>query len=50
MNDEIEKPEPPMEGECCESGCSPCVWDRYYEQMTRWREAQKQKESSPDAG
>lgn len=22
-------PEPPHEGECCESGCEDCVWIRY---------------------
>jgi len=22
-------PEPPQEGECCESGCEDCVWTRY---------------------
>ncbi|WP_245578196.1 oxidoreductase-like domain-containing protein [Marinobacterium litorale] len=36
----LEKPTPPMEGECCESECSPCVWDTYYEEMHAWREEQ----------
>lgn len=22
-------PDPPQEGECCESGCEDCVWTRY---------------------
>lgn len=22
-------PEPPQDGECCESGCEDCVWTRY---------------------
>ena len=28
----LEKPIPPADGACCESGCSPCVWDFYYEE------------------
>lgn len=33
-----EKPLPPGENECCESGaCSPCVWDRYYGELRAWR-------------
>lgn len=37
-----DKPQPPLEGECCESECSPCVWDRYYEELAAWRQAQAQ--------
>ncbi|WP_082897212.1 oxidoreductase-like domain-containing protein [Thalassotalea crassostreae] len=38
MTDLIEKPTPPGNGECCESGsCTPCVWDFYYEEMQKWR-------------
>lgn len=34
----LEKPSPPQEGACCESGsCQPCVWDHYYELMRKWR-------------
>lgn len=34
----IEKPLPPANGECCESGvCNPCVWDYYYAEMQKWR-------------
>lgn len=36
----MDKPIPPGDGECCESGCSPCVWDRYYEALHAW-EAQQ---------
>lgn len=32
------KPEPPADGECCESGCDPCVYDYYYEALERWRQ------------
>ncbi|TFW07760.1 oxidoreductase [Oxalobacteraceae bacterium OM1] len=36
------KPEPPRQPEleeCCGSGCSPCVFDRYEEAMERYRDA-----------
>jgi Oxidoreductase-like protein, N-terminal len=36
----MDKPIPPGDGECCESGCSPCVWDRYYDALRAW-EAQQ---------
>jgi hypothetical protein len=33
-----EKPSPPIDGECCESGsCTPCVWDKYYAKLKVWR-------------
>ena len=44
-----EKPQPPLEGECCESECSPCVWDRYYEELAAWRQAQAQQPSAQQA-
>lgn len=38
MTDLLEKPTPPSDGQCCESGsCTPCVWDFYYEAMQKWR-------------
>jgi hypothetical protein len=33
----MEKPQPPEDWECCESECSPCVWDTYYEELRLWR-------------
>ncbi|MGI9273584.1 MAG: oxidoreductase-like domain-containing protein [Endozoicomonas sp.] len=36
----IEKPERPADDECCGGGCSPCVWDRYNDQLSRWLEQQ----------
>ncbi|MCX7061174.1 MAG: oxidoreductase-like domain-containing protein [Nevskia sp.] len=36
------KPEPPYPGECCESGCTQCVYTVYDEALERWREALKQ--------
>lgn len=41
MSTANEKPEPPHEWECCESGCSPCVWDHYYEKVRLWEEQRK---------
>lgn len=39
----MEEPQPPEPGECCGSGCSPCVWDIYYDKLEKyenWKEAQ----------
>lgn len=36
------RPEPPREpeaGECCQSGCDPCVFDRYWEALERYERA-----------
>lgn len=36
------KPEPPQEPEaweCCQSGCDPCVYDRYWEALERYEQA-----------
>lgn len=30
-------PEPPDDSECCHSGCSPCVFDFYQEDLERYR-------------
>lgn len=35
-----EKPVPPAPAECCESGCEPCVWDVYFEELRKWKEKQ----------
>lgn len=40
MTSSTERPVPPADNECCEGGCSPCVWDRYYEAMRIWQEQQ----------
>ncbi len=37
-----ERPTPPEDWECCESECTPCVWDTYYEDLREWNEQQKQ--------
>lgn len=36
-----EKPTSPADYECCESECSPCVWDTYYEELNAWNAEQK---------
>ena len=36
------KPEPPREPEpleCCQSGCEPCVYDRYWDALERYERA-----------
>ncbi|MCB6184063.1 oxidoreductase-like domain-containing protein [Leeia sp. TBRC 13508] len=33
-----EAPEPPAEGECCDSGCEDCVLDRYQAALRQYRE------------
>ncbi|WP_104004309.1 oxidoreductase-like domain-containing protein [Marinobacterium lutimaris] len=45
----MEKPTPPMDGECCESECSPCVWDTYYEEMNAWRQAEAERKAAEAA-
>ena len=37
-----EMPQPPREPEpyeCCQSGCNPCVYDRYWEALERYERA-----------
>jgi len=39
---EDRKPEPPREPEpweCCQSGCDPCVYDRYWAELDRYERA-----------
>jgi len=50
---DLEKPLPPGASECCEGGCSPCVWDRYYEELNEWQArylaAQKKAEAEDES-
>ena len=32
------KPQRPDPNECCGSGCVPCVYDYYYDQLADWEE------------
>ncbi len=45
----IEKPTPPADGECCESECSPCVWDRYYEELRLWQQQEVARKAAEQA-
>lgn len=36
-----ERPTPPGDYECCENGCTLCVWDTYFEELNAWNAAQK---------
>lgn len=31
-------PEPPLQSDCCGTGCSPCVFDIYQEDLAKWKE------------
>lgn len=42
-----DKPTPPEDYECCQSECSPCVWDTYYEDLSLWQTEQTALENSP---
>jgi hypothetical protein len=38
MTDLLEKPTAPEDDDCCGGGaCNPCVWDRYYTELQKWR-------------
>lgn len=38
---EPQPPQAPDPLECCQSGCDPCVYDRYWEAVTRYEEARR---------
>jgi hypothetical protein len=47
MNDRSPLPQPvpptePEPWECCGSGCEPCVYDRYWQELERYEEALEQ--------
>ncbi|WP_300617716.1 oxidoreductase-like domain-containing protein [Dokdonella sp.] len=43
-------PEPPLPGDCCDSGCDPCVHDLYTDELTLYRERlARWKERHPEA-
>lgn len=50
MSELIVKPEQPGEFECCENGCSACVWDLYYEQLQAWNEQQARLKATEEEG
>lgn len=46
----VTKPERPGDEECCGGGCSPCVWDFYYDQLTLWNEQQAKEKADAETG
>ena len=38
-DDMPQPPREPEQGECCYSGCTPCVYDRYWEALERYERA-----------
>lgn len=40
------KPQPPAEGECCKSGCFPCVWDYYRMALDDWEKQRQNHQNS----
>jgi hypothetical protein len=42
MNTLPPRPQPPLppdDAQCCKSGCNPCIWDLYDEEMAAYRAA-----------
>lgn len=42
-------PERPGDNECCQSGCEPCIFDMYAEELQAYREALSAWEARRDA-
>ncbi|XP_037683079.1 NADH-cytochrome b5 reductase-like isoform X2 [Choloepus didactylus] len=40
------RPVEPLPSQCCGSGCSPCVFDRYHRDLARWEAARASKDRS----
>ena len=38
---EPQPPREPLAEDCCGGGCAPCVYDRYYAALERYREAHR---------
>lgn len=43
-------PREPESGECCQSGCDPCVYDRYWEACARYEQALADWQARQDIG
>jgi hypothetical protein len=41
----MEKPEKPLPGDCCETGCSICVYDLYTDRMKKYKKWVRQQEA-----
>jgi hypothetical protein len=40
------RPVEPLPSQCCGSGCSPCVFDLYHQDLARWEAARARKDGS----
>jgi len=50
MDDLIEKPQTPLDDDCCGGGsCTPCVWDFFYDQMSIYRKQKRQLAAQEEA-
>lgn len=44
----MEKPEKPLPGDCCETGCSICVYDLYADRMKKYKKWLRQQEDGKE--
>lgn len=44
------KPRKPDLDECCDSGCDPCVFDRYHDALAAWKRECREIEARRKAG
>ena len=42
-------PDKPHPEECCNRGCSPCIFDYYYDALERWEAVVRQRGHDPQA-
>jgi hypothetical protein len=42
-------PNKPADYECCNRGCSPCIFDYYWDALARWEAAVRELGADPDA-
>ena len=41
-------PEKPEDYECCQRGCSPCIFDYYWDALERWENLARARGFDPD--
>jgi hypothetical protein len=42
-------PDKPEDNSCCQRGCSPCIFDYYWDALSRWEQAVRELGGDPDA-
>jgi Oxidoreductase-like protein, N-terminal len=42
-------PNKPDEESCCRRGCCPCIFDYYWDALTRWEQTVRELGGDPDA-